>query len=282
MCDESKNKNKKGFTLIELLVVIAIIALLMSIVMPALNRAKAIARSIVCRSNLKQIGLAIHTYTANNNEALPLVYERDFRSSLLTPKGDDGGRGWSWAGLLHETGCLSIDAFICPAELPPPQPDTSFLWNSASSTEFWDLVPKDEMISYGAIILNYDTKYVPWSTPETSSFFNGGGKCLMSKVPTPGSKYIVWDTFSYIYPQTTKSGQDAWEQIQNYWINLMSVPNHPDLRLKNQKDVMRHEANVDNIYKKGLDGVGPNALILDGHVEPKANFLSLTTHNFSW
>ena len=51
-----------GFTLIELLVVIAIIALLMAILMPALSKARDQARTIVCRSNLKQYGIALLTH----------------------------------------------------------------------------------------------------------------------------------------------------------------------------------------------------------------------------
>ncbi len=63
--------NRKAFTLIELLVVIAIIALLMAILMPALNKAKAQAKEMVCRSNLKQIGLAAQLYAEAYNNYFP-------------------------------------------------------------------------------------------------------------------------------------------------------------------------------------------------------------------
>ena len=58
---------KKGFTLVELLVVIAIIALLLSILMPSLNKVRDQARSVVCKSNLKQWGLIAGIYTNGNN-----------------------------------------------------------------------------------------------------------------------------------------------------------------------------------------------------------------------
>lgn len=64
-----------GFTLIELLVVIAIIALLMSILLPTLNRAKEQARSVICKSNLHQYGMAMRMYLDDNKYYFPYTME---------------------------------------------------------------------------------------------------------------------------------------------------------------------------------------------------------------
>ncbi|MHC4693082.1 MAG: type II secretion system protein, partial [Planctomycetota bacterium] len=58
---------RRGFTLVELLVVIAIIALLMAILMPALNRARELGRRSVCLGNLKQLALAWVMYADEND-----------------------------------------------------------------------------------------------------------------------------------------------------------------------------------------------------------------------
>ena len=58
---------RRGFTLIELLVVIAIIALLMAVLMPALNRVKKQAKSVSCRARLREWGLLFKLYTDDNN-----------------------------------------------------------------------------------------------------------------------------------------------------------------------------------------------------------------------
>jgi len=73
-------RKRQGFTLIELLVVIAIIALLLAILMPALQRVKKQAKGVVCRSNLRQIGMGANFY----------VEQYDF----FIPRGASGTRAW--------------------------------------------------------------------------------------------------------------------------------------------------------------------------------------------
>ncbi len=62
-----------GFTLIELLVVIAIIAILASLLLPALSRGKALASSVQCKSNLKQLDLALILYVHDHENLYPPV-----------------------------------------------------------------------------------------------------------------------------------------------------------------------------------------------------------------
>lgn len=66
-------RKKKAFTLIELLVVIAIIALLLSVVMPALKKAKEAAKNTMCKSNLRQLTLGMRLYAESNDGKAPAM-----------------------------------------------------------------------------------------------------------------------------------------------------------------------------------------------------------------
>ena len=84
----------RGFTLIELLVVIAIIGVLIGLLLPAVQAAREAARRAQCVNNLKQVGLALHSYEGTV-QILPPGY-----LSAFTTKGDDVGPGWGWAAMI--------------------------------------------------------------------------------------------------------------------------------------------------------------------------------------
>ena len=97
-------KLRHAFTLIELLVVIAIIAILASLLLPALARAKDTARGAICVSNLHQLGVASVTYSLDFNGHLP-----SFRNWLYTKPGDlTTGRLYPF---LNSKG-----VYICPTD----------------------------------------------------------------------------------------------------------------------------------------------------------------------
>lgn len=108
---------KSGFTLVELLVVVGVIAILMSILLPALARARESAATVKCAANLRSIGQGLMQYAANNNQYLPLAYEYrgqsiDYTTNTETPATATWGYiHWS----SHIMGTVSPEAFKCPS-----------------------------------------------------------------------------------------------------------------------------------------------------------------------
>lgn len=117
-----RRRETEGFTLIELLVVIAIIALLLAILLPAMRKMRETAKETVCKSNLRNVGLAVIMYVENNDGKLadPRNANRflwfDSQGRLRTPDDNDAYWGIVYINYIQET-----KIFNCPSLVRQPE-----------------------------------------------------------------------------------------------------------------------------------------------------------------
>jgi prepilin-type processing-associated H-X9-DG protein/prepilin-type N-terminal cleavage/methylation domain-containing protein len=92
--DDCPSKRRRAFSMVELLVVVAIIAILIGLILPAVQRVRETAKRSQCKGRLAQLGLACHNYHATN-KSLPSGY-----LSGITAAGVETGPGWGWAAAI--------------------------------------------------------------------------------------------------------------------------------------------------------------------------------------
>jgi type II secretory pathway pseudopilin PulG len=121
---------KRAFTLVDILVVVAVIALLIAMLLPALTRTKQAAHRVACASNLRQIGVALHAYAADNRDVLPwaqLNYTPVGGGPQVVLTWDDLinkqlSGGFTWEEMKAFSAPRPIGVMRCPADQVSRQP----------------------------------------------------------------------------------------------------------------------------------------------------------------
>lgn len=173
----STSGNRKAFTLVELLVVIGIIAVLIGILLPSLNKARASAKTLKCESNMRQIALASLMYMdANRRKMMPYTTTRvDPPTNTVVT--------WYWPSLVAPyisqrfagSAARSDEVWICP----------EFPRDAAQSVSNGQI----NWTSYG---VNFD--FVADSLANTTTGINKPPTCAMTHYHDPSSLMFLADT----------------------------------------------------------------------------------------
>ncbi len=221
----SRKKHAKGFTLIELLVVISIIALLLAILLPSLSRAREQAKTTRCQSNLKQIGLAMHSYAGDYDYLLPRA---ELRPGVAIYTGID----MRWPVLfMPYVGGLSdkfenyyeLQIYDCPS-YPIKEQTVDYCTNAfdlkGTLTEYFGFTKLDDFPRHATTIYMADYEYIPDASHIK----------IILKDDSPDTMKVKMQSLDVWHTSHLPSAQDSSRRVardrHTKWINCLFIDGH--------------------------------------------------------
>jgi len=276
-----RSVRRRGFTLIELLVVIAIIAILIALLVPAVQKVRESAARVTCTNNLKQVGLSIHNFASSANSRLPGIIEggsgtvqiRTFWYSLLPGIEQDNifkmplnaGQWYSWWNCETKV----IQLLLCPS-------DSSH--NNGLSRNGW------AGTSYAPNYMLFGTAAVTTPTASWGVQTFNGSKFRIGNIPDGTS-----NTISVAERFTCQPAYGDWNNAYQYpqgfwwgWNHHGSILALWDQSSPPQVSSSSVGANPAHPYRANSAHPVCQALLMDGSVRGVSGSISTTAMNYAW